>query len=142
MFPSKVELYNDNDLLGTDATTADDNFDTAHPLYRLIADLSKVRLGNPALTRGLTEVRNFDHDGHGLLAVERYDPETGRRVLVAFNTSGEAITRNVEIDYRASGIATLLGSCRAAVTAPGAVTLTIPAFGYVACELELPGGEG
>ena len=99
-------------------------------------------LGNPALTRGLTKIRNFDHEGQGLLAVERYDPETGRRVLVAFNTSGEAITRNVEIDYRATGIATLLGTCRAAVTAPGAVTLTIPAFGYVACELEMPGGEG
>ncbi|UIP06237.1 alpha-amylase [Erythrobacter sp. SDW2] len=135
MFPSKVALYNDNDLLGTDQTTADDNFNTAHPLYRLMGDLSKVRLGNPALMRGLTKLRNFDHEGPGLLAVERYDPESGRRVLVAFNTSGEAITRNVEVDFGATGISGLLGDCPAGIAAPGAVKLTIPAFGYAACEL-------
>ena len=28
MFPSRTDVYNDNDLLGTDATTAEDNFDT------------------------------------------------------------------------------------------------------------------
>ena len=140
MFPSRVALYNDNDLLGTEATTADDNFDTAHPLYRLFAQLAKVRLGNPALMRGLTEIRNFDHEGPGLLAVTRYDPASGRRVLVAFNTSAEAVTRNVEIDYRATGVDALLGECPATVAAPGAVTVTIPAFGYMACELT--GGEG
>ena len=140
MFPSRVALYNDNDLLGTEATTADDNFDIAHPLYRLFAQLAKVRLGNPALMRGLTEIRNFDHEGPGLLAVTRYDPASGRRVLVAFNTSAEAVTRNVGIDYRATGVDALLGECPATVAAPGAVTVTIPAFGYMACELT--GGEG
>lgn len=135
MFPSKVALYNDNDLLGTDQTTADDNFNTAHPLYRLMGQLSKVRLANPALTRGLTTIRNFDHEGPGLLAVERFDPESDRRVLVAFNTSGKAITRNVEIDYRADDVTSLLGECPAGIAAPGAVSLSIPAFGFVACEL-------
>lgn len=141
MFPSKVAVYNDNDLLGTDQTTADDNFSTAHPLYQLIAQLSKVRLGNPALMRGLTTIRDYDYEGQGLLAVTRRDPESGRRVLVAFNTSGEPITRNVEIDYRATGITALLGDCPASIAAPGAVTLTIPAYGYAACELT-GGGEG
>lgn len=141
MFPSRVAVYNDNDLLGTDQTTADDNFNTAHPLYQLMAELSQVRLGNPVLMRGLTKIRNFDHAGPGLLAVERYDAESGRRVLVAFNTSGEAITRNVEIDYGAAGITGLLGDCPAGIAAPGAVRLTIPAFGYVACELT-SGKEG
>ena len=64
----------------------------------------------------------------------------GRRVLVAFNTSAEAVTRNVEIDYRATGVDAMLGECPATVAAPGAVTVTIPAFGYMACELT--GGEG
>ncbi len=135
MFPSRVAVYNDNDLLGTDATTAQDNFDPSHPLYRLFAELSRVRLGNPALMRGLTEIRNYDHEGQGLLAVERHDPASGRRVLVAFNTSGAPITRNVEIDANATGIAAVLGDCPAAIAAPGAVRLSIPAFGYVACEL-------
>ena len=34
MFPSRVAEYNDDDLIGTDATTAESNFDRAHPLYR------------------------------------------------------------------------------------------------------------
>lgn len=33
MFPSQVPSYNDDDLIGTDKTTADDNFDPSHPLY-------------------------------------------------------------------------------------------------------------
>ena len=41
MFPSQVASYNDNDLIGTDATTAEANFDPDHPLYRHIAELSR-----------------------------------------------------------------------------------------------------
>ena len=38
MFPSKVALHNNTyDLIGTNATTADANFDTSHPLYKHIA---------------------------------------------------------------------------------------------------------
>ncbi|WP_284126169.1 alpha-amylase family glycosyl hydrolase [Parerythrobacter aestuarii] len=140
MFPSRVDFYNDNDLLGTDKTTADDNFNASHPLYRLIADLAAVRLGNPALTRGLSTIRAFDHEGPGLLAVERRDADSGRRVLVAFNTSGEPVTRNIEIDYRAEGIEVLLGNCPGSIAAPGAVTVALPAFGFAACELIV--GEG
>ena len=34
MFPSQVATYNDDDLVGTLATTAQSNFDRRHPLYR------------------------------------------------------------------------------------------------------------
>ncbi|MCR2833077.1 alpha-amylase family glycosyl hydrolase [Parerythrobacter lacustris] len=135
MFPSKVAVYNDNTLLGTDATTAESNFDTSHPLYRQIAELSKARTGSAALRRGLTTIRNFDHEGPGLLAVERHDADSGERVLLAYNTSGKAITRNVEIDYRATSVSTLLGDCPAAPAAPGTITLTLPPYGYAACAL-------
>jgi len=135
MFPSRVDFYNDNDLLGTDATTADDNFDTAHPLYRLIGELSQLRLGNPALKHGLTTIRGFDHDAPGLLAVERVDPETRQRVLIAFNTSGESIIRNIEVDYRARGLVSLSGTCPASVAAPGTAKLELPPLGWAVCEL-------
>ena len=36
MFPSRVASYNDNKLLGSKATTAQANFNAAHPLYRLV----------------------------------------------------------------------------------------------------------
>ena len=62
MFPSKVAEYNDNDLIGTDATTADDNFDPAHPLYRQIATLSAARKAHPALRYGATTIRGYDYD--------------------------------------------------------------------------------
>jgi glycosidase len=86
MFPSKVATYNDNNLIGSDATTAQSNFETDHPLYRLIADLARARSASRALRRGLTEVRAFEESAPGLLAVERHDPETGQRVLLAFKT--------------------------------------------------------
>jgi glycosidase len=136
MFPSKVAVYNDNRLIGTKATTAQSNFDTAHPLYRLIADLSQARTASPALRRGLSEVRAFAETAPGLLAVERHDPETGQRVLAVFNTSASALSHNVEVSYRASGVAPLIGNCPTALTAPGTVAIALPAFGFAACILE------
>ena len=43
----------------TPATTAQANFDTAHPLYVQIAGLAKLRRATPALTGGSTRVRAF-----------------------------------------------------------------------------------
>ncbi|WP_239805613.1 alpha-amylase family glycosyl hydrolase [Croceicoccus hydrothermalis] len=136
MFESRVDAYNDNGLLGTDATTAQANFDAGHPLYRLIRELAAMRTGSPALRRGLSIVRGFDHEGPGLLAVERYDAASGNRVLAAFNTSKEPITRDIAVNYDARALTPLSGECPARVTAPGSVRLTISAFGWAVCELE------
>ena len=135
MFASRTQEYNDNDLLGTDATTADENFDTGHPLYKLIAALSDVRLGSPALMRGTSTVRAFDHEGPGLLAVERHDPATGERVLAAFNTSNAPISRHIEVDYSAANVSALLGQCPVALAARGSIRIDLPALGYAACTL-------
>ena len=135
MFPSKVAEYNDNDLIGTDATTADDNFDMAHPLYRQIATLSTARKAHPALRYGETTIRGYDYEGPGLLAVTRHDPASGERVLVAFNTSGTALTRNVAVDYDVTGVSPIAGQCPAKAAAPGSVALELPAFGYAICTL-------
>ena len=51
MFPSQVASYNDDDLIGTDATTAEANFDTDHPLYRHLADLADAAGGAPGAGR-------------------------------------------------------------------------------------------
>ena len=134
MFPSIVVEYNDNDLLGSEATTATANFDTAHPLYRMIAGFSALRRANPALTTGTTAIGTFDREA-GLFSVTRTDAATGQRVLLAFNTGAEAITRNIEIGYDVTAIVPLVGPCATEVTAPGSVLLTLPAFGYAVCEL-------
>ncbi|MCW4463365.1 alpha-amylase family glycosyl hydrolase [Sphingomonas sp. BT-65] len=132
MFPSKVAIYNDNKLLGTSKTTAESNFDTGHPLYAEIARLAALRKTTPALSRGRQVTRAYD-EKPGLFAVSRFDPVTGAEVLVAFNTSGRAITRQVEVGVGATTFTALVGQCAPAATAPGSVTVTLPPFGYVAC---------
>lgn len=136
MFESRVAAYNDNDLVGSDATTAQSNFDTAHPLYRTIAALARARSASPALRRGLSVVRAFEQAAPGLFAVERHDPETGQRVLLAFNTGASALSRNIEVSYRTHRIAPLLGQCPAALAAPGTVRIALEPFGFAACILE------
>ena len=135
MFASRVADYNDNDLLGTQATTADANYAADHPLYRMIARLSALRKATPALRRGLTEIGTFDREP-GLLSLIRRDPESGQTVLLVFNTSGQAITRNVEIDMKETTLKTLDGTCPAQPTAPGSARFTLPPFGWAVCELE------
>jgi glycosidase len=133
MFASKVAIYNDNDLIGTDATTADANFDTAHPLYRHIAALSAIRRANPALMRGATKIRAMS-DKPGLLAVSRFDPETGREIILAFNTSAAPLSANIPVDIKTRTLTPLLGVCPSAVSAPGSLSLSIPAFGSIICR--------
>ena len=134
MFASRVADYNDNDLLGTQATTADANYASDHPLYRMIARLSALRKATPTLRRGLTEIGTFDREP-GLLSLIRRDPESGQTVLLVFNTSGQAITRNVEIDMKETTLKTLDGTCPAQPTAPGSARFTLPPFGWAVCEL-------
>src|SRR3546814_3906113 len=52
MFAGQTAEYLDNDLIATDATVADENFDTGHPIYRAIAAMAQVRSADPAPRRG------------------------------------------------------------------------------------------
>lgn len=133
MFPSQVAVYNDNDLIGSDATTAAANFDTGHPLYRHIAELAAVRRASPALSRGTTRMRAFS-EKPGLLALSRFDPDTGRETVVAFNTSAAPVTANIAIDMKSAGFTALHGDCPAASAAPGSLRLSLPAFGTIICQ--------
>ncbi|NCU12406.1 MAG: alpha-amylase [Sphingomonadaceae bacterium] len=132
MFPSQVAVYNDNDLIGTDATTADANFDTRHPLYRLIAELAAVRRATPALMGGLQKIRAFS-DKPGLLAISRFDPGTGKEVVLLFNTAATPISANVAVDPQSRGFAALAGQCSPRAAAPGSLAVTLPAFGFAVC---------
>jgi glycosidase len=135
MFASKVAIYNDNRLLGTTKTTATESFGETNPLFRQIAELAKVRVSHPALTRGRTVIRSRS-ETPGLLAVSRFDPTTGAEILTAFNTSAKPLTQAVQVETGSTRFATLAGKCAARATAPGSVTLTLPAFGYAVCAAE------
>src|SRR3546814_17765781 len=67
MFPSKVAIYNDNDLIGTEATPAQRNFDPDDPPSRAFARLAKLRQDHVALRRGEPRSRSYT-ETHGPLA--------------------------------------------------------------------------
>lgn len=134
MFASQVASYNDNKLVGTKATTATANFTPGHPLYRQIAELAKIRTATPALTRGRQLLRARE-EKPGLLAISRFDPTSNAEVLLLFNTSDAAITRNVQVDTASTRFNALAGRC-GTVTAPGAIRVDLPALGYAVCAAE------
>ena len=135
MFPSQTAVYNAIPLIGTDKTTADDSFDPAHPLYRTIAALAKLRAEHPALRKGRQVVRHYEQT-EGLFAVTRSDEAKGGELLIVFNTAGTQRSGNIAIGYDARRLQTLAGTCPAAVTAPGSVRIDLPAFGWAVCRLE------
>ena len=130
MFPSLTASYNDNDLIGTEATTAQANYDTAHPLYALIRELAGVRAANPALRSGRQVVRSYDDTAPGLASFSRFDPVDGGEYLIAFNTSGENLSARSVIGYDARRLEALGGTCPATVAAPGSVQLDLAPFGW------------
>lgn len=134
MFPSRTPDYNDNNLIGTDATTAQSNFDEDHPLYRLIAHFSAIRRGHDAFTRGRQQVRHYEQEP-GFFAVSRFDPDDGTEYLAVFNTADEQRSANVWLSYGARAFETLAGACPDAVSAPGSAAFTLPAFGWALCRV-------
>ncbi len=91
MFPSRVASYNDDPLIGTDKTTADDNFDTTHPLYRYISQLSALRKSNPALADG-AQIHRYASDKAGIYAFSRIDAKKQIEYVVAANNSTSEAT--------------------------------------------------
>jgi glycosidase len=90
MMPSMVASYNDDDLLATDKTTADDNFDTSHPLYQAFAHYADLYQTYPALRFGQQQVI-YAQDKPGLFAITRdlaaSKTTQGQQLVVVFNTA-------------------------------------------------------
>jgi len=136
MFASQVASYNDLGLLGSAHTTALENFDALHPLYRQIAALALLRKQYAGLRRGRQIVRAQSREP-GLFAASRID-NAGREILVAFNTSMQPVSAQVEVDARLSVFTSLIGTCSATVTAPGSLQVELPPLGYIACAAATP----
>ena len=135
MFRSSVTEYNEGKLLGTGATTADSNFDMSHPLYRLIAGLATLRKSHAALRGGLQRVRR-DSPGPGLFAVSRFDPDSGREVLIAFNTATGPVAGQVEIEADSQNFVALHGECERMPTAPGSLRVSLEPLAFAICAAE------
>jgi glycosidase len=94
MFPSRVAEYNDDDLIGTDATTAESNFDRRHPLFRSIARLARLTQEQRALRNGAHQHR-YATDGPGIYAFSRIHRSKRMEYVVALNNAEEARTAAV-----------------------------------------------
>lgn len=92
MMPSLVASYNDDDLLATDKTTADDNFDVNHPLYLSFAKYADLYQQYPALRFGEQEVV-YSQSKPGIFAITRQMKASGKvqaqDLLVVFNTANK-----------------------------------------------------
>jgi glycosidase len=146
MFANAVPVYEDNDLIGTDETTSDDNFDRDHPLYQTIRDLSRLSDRHPALRTG-AQIHRFSSDGPGIYALSRVDRDERVEYVVALNNSESTATADVPT-YSLAGAEFKLVSDRLTLgqgvpqtvraNADGAVTLTVPALGVAVYRAELP----
>ncbi|REL28987.1 alpha-amylase [Thalassotalea euphylliae] len=99
MMPSQVASYNDDDLLGTDKTTADDNFDQAHPLYLALKEMAEVYQAHPVLRYGQQHVV-YSNDKAEIFAVTRTLP-SGEQYLIAFNTANHQSSANMLLSTNA-----------------------------------------
>ena len=82
------------------------------------------------------QLLRYRQDKPGLLAISRFDPVTGREILLAYNTSTAPVTQQVQVDTASMRFATLAGTCAASASAPGSVTVTLPPLGYAICAAE------
>jgi alpha-amylase len=109
MFPSQVASYNDDDLIGTDETTADDNFDRDHPLYRSIRALAALTRRHPALRDGAQQHR-WSSSAPGVYAFSRLDRHQQREYVVAVNNAEEAKTAAVPTYMADAGFRLVYGA--------------------------------
>jgi glycosidase len=139
MFANDVPVYADNDLIGTDETTSDDNFDADHPLYKAIRSYSNLYSHHPALRSG-AQIHRYSDDGPGVYAFSRIDRDERIEYVVAFNNSEATATAAIPTYSPANATYQLISgpaqpkqgvAATVRTGANGALTLKVPALGFV-----------
>jgi glycosidase len=146
MFANTVASYADNDLIGTTETSADDNFDRDHPLYKTISRYANLRARYPALSTG-AQINRFSSDGPGVYAFSRIDRDERIEYVVALNNS-EAPAGAAVPTYSPEGASYKLISPQPVAGAPvaasvrtgpgGTLPVTVPALGMVIYKAKEP----
>jgi glycosidase len=131
MFATRVSSYLSEKPLGGTAGGGG-HFDGQHPLYRAIGGLARLRTGQAALRRGRQLLRSYG-PVPGLFAVSRFDPDNGRELLIAFNTSTEPLDAQVMIEATSRDFSSLHGECPREPSAPGSYRIELAPLEYVVC---------
>lgn len=140
MMPSLVAEYNDNVLLGTDATTADANFDTDHPLYLAISEMAHLRRQETALRRG-RQIERLSEEQGGIYAFSRLSDDSGELVVI-LNLRNESRAAAIPVDPRSAGFDTLVGNCPSRAVATGVIALELAPLSYTVCKSHAWGEAG
>lgn len=128
MMPSNVDSYNDNDLLGTDKTTAEDNFDPSHPLYGALSLFSSVKKSHPTLSTG-TQITRYAKVGSPVYAFARIDMHSPLEYLLVFNSAETPQT--ISLDATSNSYEQLLSHGKTLKAKQGKITVDVPALSFV-----------
>jgi glycosidase len=124
MMPSVVASYNDDDLIGTAATTAASNFDDTHPLYQTFSDYSALLAAHPALTQG-AQLHRYSEPSAGIYAFSRIERTEQVEYIVALNNSEAADTATFNTDSPSTTFTELWPGGGPAITSDAAGNLTV-----------------
>ncbi|MFQ3228941.1 alpha-amylase family glycosyl hydrolase [Reinekea sp.] len=127
MFPSLVDEYNDNNLIGSAASIADDNFDPTHPLFVAISEYADIYKQHEGLRYGEHINRYSETDG-GLYAFSRVD-ESQREYMVVFNS--EASSRSLTLEASAAKYFPIVGEDTLKRDNAGNITIDVAPFDFV-----------
>jgi alpha-amylase len=137
MFASRTPDYLDDDLLGTDRTHAQENFNPAHPLYRAIGDLARLTQRHEALRDG-AQIHRFSSATSGVYAFSRLDRSHPHEYVVALNNSESAQTAAVPTYMSRGWFDRVYGSGSGSLrsNSAGRLSLTVPALSVVVYRAE------
>ncbi len=128
MFSTLVAAHSDDDLIGTDATLANANFDIDHPLYRTVSEMAALRAEHPALSAG-AQVERYSNAKAGVYAASRIDREERVEYLIAFNNTGDDKAVTFDTFSPFTWFEGIMGTDeRVRTLASGAIRLTVPGF--------------
>ncbi|PKI02894.1 alpha-amylase family glycosyl hydrolase [Glaciecola sp. 33A] len=126
MDPSLVKMYNDNALIGTRQTTADDNFNQKHPIYQSLQKFAKLRADHKALQTGVHQNRLIDNVNR-IVAFSRIDADEKIEYLAIFNMGMQ--TRNISIKVDSLSYSSVFGNN--AKVQQGQLTTTLEPLSFV-----------
>ncbi|MEU1863235.1 pullulanase-type alpha-1,6-glucosidase [Streptomyces gardneri] len=133
LFAAQAADYLDDDQLGTDRTHATDAYDTKHPVYTSVAELSRLTKAHPALRDGVQQERLAEGS---VYAFSRTDAKTRTEYLVATNSATTEKTVTVPVDSAA--FRALYGGQGAVAAKDGTVTVTVPALSSLVLKADAP----
>ncbi|NRQ37635.1 hypothetical protein HII36_38275 [Nonomuraea sp. NN258] len=130
MFASRTPDYLADDLIGTSATHARDNFTPSHPLYRGIAALARLRERHPALADGAQIERLA---AGGVYAFSRIDARAQVEYVVAVNNAEQPASVRIPTYTPGMRFGLVHGEGPRHVTADAGagLALTVPALSAV-----------